>query len=353
MDIGVGLDGTLNLTFNEEAQVSKEAARLGYTSVWTPEGFGYDSFQICANRWMATREVVPEGLVTGISVSPVATRTPISLAMSGGTLSALTAGRFILGIGSGGIYHPSGRRSFGLPSVSSLDVMRDYLTTLQALVAGEKVTYDSASVKLHQVELGIKPPPRTPIYLGALGPKMLRLGGELADGVALNWCTPEQIAWSRERISEGGRAAARDHSEVKVAEYIRVCVDEDVDAARRALVKATIGYALGPKGSTQRGRALGYRAHFERMGFGEALSDLDGMRDRGSPLDEMVDAFPVELLERVGYYGPAGGAAEAFSRLAKGLDTAIVRIVAARPGVDPVVATMGACRPDLIRVPAP
>ncbi|MFQ5933513.1 MAG: LLM class flavin-dependent oxidoreductase [Dehalococcoidia bacterium] len=347
MEIGVGLDGTLGLSFAEEAQVSQEAARLGYSSIWTPEGTGYDSFQVCAHRWAATREVVPEGLTTGISVSPVAMRTPLSLAMSGGTLSALTGGRFILGIGSGGIYTPAGRRPFGLPNVSSLDVMRDYLATVRALVAGEEVTHDGPSVKLHGVRLDISPPPRTPVYLGALGPKMLHLAGELADGAALNWCTPEQITWSRERISEGAKSTGRDPSQVKVAEYIRVCVDDDLEAARRAFARMTMAYALGPPSATARGRALGYRAHFERMGFVEVLSKLDEMREGGASSDEMADAFPEELLRRVGYYGPADGAAEAFRRLSQGLDITIVRVVAARPGVGSTLATISACRPEL------
>ena len=346
MDIGVGLDGSLKLSFGEEADLSKQAAGLGYTSIWTPEGAGYDSFQVCAHRWAASRAVVTEGLVTGISVSPVALRTPVSLAMSAGTLSSMSGGRFILGIGSGGIYHPSGRRPYGLANVSSLEVMRDYLTTVRALVAGETVTYEGQSVKLNQVRLGITPAPRTPVFLGALGPKMLGLSGELADGAALNWCTPEQVAWSRERIAEGARAAGRDPTDVKVAEYIRVCVDEDVDAARLALAKATMGYALGPQGATPRRREFGYRGHFDRMGFADVLSELDVMRDRGSSSDEMADAFPTELLDRVGYHGPSDGAAEAFRRLSEGLDTAIVRVVAARPGTEAVLATMTACRPS-------
>ena len=56
MEIGVGLDGTLGLTFEQEAELSREAARLGYESVWTPEGPGYDAFQICLNRWAASCE---------------------------------------------------------------------------------------------------------------------------------------------------------------------------------------------------------------------------------------------------------------------------------------------------------
>ena len=348
MEIGVGLDSSLKLSFGDETRLSAGAARLGYTSIWTPEGSGYDAFQVCALRWSASREVVPEGLTTGISVSPVALRTPIGLAMSAGTLSAMSGGRFILGIGTGGIYHPDGRRPYGLPPVSALDTMRDYVTTVRALVAGHTVSHDGAAIKLRGARLGIDPPPRTPVYLGALGPMMLQVAGELADGAALNWCSAEQVAWSRERVDQAARAAGRDPADVKLAEYIRVCIDDDVDLARRAFAKATMGYALGPPGASERQRAMGYRAHFESMGFGEALAELDLMRERGASQDEVADAFPPELLRRVGYFGPADGAADAFRRLSRGLDIAIVRVVAARPGVGPALATMRACKPELV-----
>ena len=346
MDIGVGLDSSLNLSFDDQAALSQEAARLVYTSIWTPEGTGQDSFQVCAHRWAASREVVPDGLYTGIAVSPVMYRTPVAFAMSGGTLSQLTNGRFIMGIGSGGAYRPAARRSMGLPRLSALSMMRDYLTTIKALVSGDTVDYEGPTITMHGVRLGIEPSPGTPVYLGALGPEMLRLAGELADGAALNWCAPEQIAWSRERIVEGAERTGRDPAEVKVVEYIRVCVDDDVELARRAFTRSLMGYALGARVPTERERALGYRGHFERMGFTEALAELDGMRSQGASQDELVEAFPRELLLRVGYYGPASDAAAAFGRLAEGLDVAIVRVVAARAGLESVRAVMEACRPD-------
>jgi alkanesulfonate monooxygenase SsuD/methylene tetrahydromethanopterin reductase-like flavin-dependent oxidoreductase (luciferase family) len=177
---------------------------------------------------------------------------------------------------------------------------------------------------------------------------MLRLAGELADGVCLNWCNPEQIAWSRDRIAEGAALTGRDPAEVQVVEYIRVCVDDDEELARRAFAKSTMGYALGQQVPTDRERQLGYRAHFERMGFAEELVDLDQMRREGASSDEVAEAFPAEVLRKVGYYGKAEGAARAFAQLSQGLDTALVRVVAARPGMDSVLATMKACRPELI-----
>jgi alkanesulfonate monooxygenase SsuD/methylene tetrahydromethanopterin reductase-like flavin-dependent oxidoreductase (luciferase family) len=348
MEIGVGLDASLGLSFGEQAELSQEAARLGYTSIWTPEGPGYDAFQVCAQRWASSRQVVPEGIATGIAVSPVMYRTPTALAMSGGTVSSLTDGRFFMGIGSGGAHRPAARNSLGLPRLSALSMMRDYLSVLRPLLAGEEVTYEGPVVTLRGGHLAIDPAPRTPVYLGALGPKMLELAGELADGAALNWCTPEQIAWSRERIAKGAATAGRDPGTVRVVEYIRVCVDDDVDVARRALARATMGYALGATVPTERERAFSYRAHFERMGFTDELAELDDMRRGGADDEEVADAFPVELLRSVGYFGATKGAAEAFGRLVQGLDVAIVRVVGARPGVDTVLSTMRACRPDQV-----
>ena len=349
MDIGIGLDATLNLSFADQAALSQEVARLGYTSIWTPEGTGQDAFQLCSQRWAASRQVIPGGLTTGIAVSPVLYRTPIAFAMSGGTVNQLTGGRFIMGLGAGGAYRPRTRQSLGLSRLSTLALMRDYLTTVRRLVAGDEVTYDGEVVSLQGVKLAMSPAPRTPVYLGALGPEMLRLAGELADGVCLNWCTPEHIAWSRERIAEGAGRADRDPEQVQVVEYIRVCVDQDAEVARRALTRSTMGYALGQWIPTERERRLGYRAHFERLGYTTALAELDRMRQRGATPDEVADAFPPELLKRVGYYGTPEGAAMAFRRLAEGLDVAIVRVVAARPGIASVLAVLHACRPELIQ----
>ena len=345
MDIGVGLDGGLRLSASEQIELSQEAARLGYTSIWTNEGSGQDMFQICAQRWAASREVVPEGLATGIAVSPVMYRSPVAFAMSGGTLSQLTGGRFFMGIGSGGAYRPRTRQSMGLPRLSALSMMRDYLTTVKALVAGEQTDYQGDVVTLRGIKLDIDPPPQTPVYLGALGPEMLRLAGELADGACLNWCNPEQIAWSRERIAEGAARVGRDPGPVKMVEYIRFCVDDDVDTARRAYARATMGYALGAQVPTERERRLGYRGHFERMGFTEELAMLDEMRTEGASRDDVADAFSPELLRTVGYYGNAAGAKAALSDLSRGLDTAIVRVVAARPGIESILAVMRACAP--------
>jgi alkanesulfonate monooxygenase SsuD/methylene tetrahydromethanopterin reductase-like flavin-dependent oxidoreductase (luciferase family) len=339
VEVGVGLDGTLQLSYAEQAQLSAEAAKLGYTHVWTPEGSGEDSFQLCALRWAATREVIPGGVKTGIGVSPVALRTPMGFAMSAGTLSKMTDGRFILGVGSGQADVPAYRRTWNMRGTSTIGLMRDYVSTIRQLVRGETVDYEGPSIELHGAKLTIDPPPQTPVYLAALGPNMTMLAGEIADGVSLNWCDPETIALARTRVKEGAERAGRDPSEVKLAMYIRVCVDEDETAARRAYARAMQFYALGPLDVPARS----YRAHFERMGFADDLRRIDDMRRAKAPQEEIIDAFPEAMMRKVGYFGNAAGAAEGFRQVAQGLDLAIVRVVGARPGMESARAAVEAC----------
>lgn len=341
MEIGVGLDRTLPFSVEGFRELAREAARLGYASIWTNSMNGRESNQMCTQFWMASAEVVPGGLRTGISVVPATFWTVPSLASSAATTAEITGGRFTLGVGSGDVHDLAQRRLLGLQEARPLALARDYLVTLRALLAGEEVTYDGPTVRLERLKLEVRPP-KTPVILGALGPRMLRLAGEAADGVGLNWCDPERVAWSRQHVAEGARSVGRDPAEVKIVEYIRVSVDEDEDAARRAYMQALFRYAMARPGVPKH---LGYRGHFGRMGFDEVLTELEERRDRGASLEELYAAMPAELARQVGYFGPAAGAAAAFRRLAEGLDVALVRVVPARPTLESARAVMEACQP--------
>lgn len=342
MEIGIGVDATAGLTFAEYREVVQQAARHGYTSAWTPAGVGQDAFQVCGQWWQASTSVVEGGLPTGISVAPVPMWTAPALATAAASLAELTGGRFSLGVGSGSIHNAEYRRTFGLARQAPLALMRDHLAVLRALLAGERVTYQGPSIQLNGLRLRGAGAPRVPLLLGALGPRMLELAGELADGAALNWCTPDQIEWSRTQVARGAGRAGRHPAEVRIVEYIRIAVDDDEDRARRALAKAVLGYALARPGAD---KSLGYRAHFARMGFDAALEDLETRQEAGAPETELIERFPGELLRRVGYYGRPDGAGTAFRELAAGLDTAIVRVVPSRPGLDGVTAVLRACAP--------
>src|SRR5688572_21002929 len=135
LQVDVGTDSLASLSYDEQAELTRAAAGLGYGDFWTTGGG--DPFQTCVLRWAESRSVTPEGIGTAIGVLPVGIYTPAALATQAGAASKLTGGRFILGIGSGSVHSPTYRRSWGLETKSSLDLMRGYLTTLRGLLSGE------------------------------------------------------------------------------------------------------------------------------------------------------------------------------------------------------------------------
>ena len=122
----------------------------------------------------------------------------------------------MLGLGTGG-YGPGFWASVGLPD-RPIAVMREYVTEVRGLLDGQQVTA-GRTVTGHvgpgapgwprSASLGVGDLPPAPVYLAALGPQMLRLAGETADGALLNWATPERIAVSRARIDAGAARAGR------------------------------------------------------------------------------------------------------------------------------------------------
>jgi alkanesulfonate monooxygenase SsuD/methylene tetrahydromethanopterin reductase-like flavin-dependent oxidoreductase (luciferase family) len=252
VEIGVGLDRGLGLSWDEYRELGRNAARLGYRSAWTNAGIGSDAMHVCAQWSVASADVLPGGIGTGVSVIPIGYWSVASMASCAATVGDISGGKFVLGVGSGALHVPAFRRSLGLDDrLRPIGTMREWLVTLRALLAGETVEHEGEAITLRGINLGSKPP-RVPVVLGALGPKMLALAGEASDGAALNWCTPEQIAASREIVANGALKAGRAPNEVAMIEYIRICVDDDEDTARRAFTKALMGYALAWPGRTRR-----------------------------------------------------------------------------------------------------
>ena len=337
MKAGVGIDPRLGLSREQQTELVKEAARLGFDSLWTPAGVTARSiFQVCRNWWEAS------GLSTGTSVIPFPGWSLPTLAAEAASLGEVCGGTFSLGIGLGAYPSPAMINQLNLPTAPPVALTREYLGGLRSLLNGETLDTEGSVIKLHGVQLAFKAP-RTPVYLAAMGKQMLRLSGECADGVTPNWCSTEQVAWMRPLVDEGARKAGRDPKDVPFALYIRVCIDDDEDAARRTFAANMLGYAMARPGQPKQ---TGYRAHFGRMGFEDVLTDLERRRDEGAKVADLVDLVPPELLLKVGYFGKPAGAAKAMRELSTGLDEAMVRLITVRSGdLDACVAAINACQP--------
>jgi alkanesulfonate monooxygenase SsuD/methylene tetrahydromethanopterin reductase-like flavin-dependent oxidoreductase (luciferase family) len=220
-----------------------------------------------------------ESVGTGISVVPVNYWTAPRLAATAGTVGGLSCGRFALGVGTGSAYVERAQRPYGQPAYPPVALMRDYVTTLRALLAGEKVEYTGQTVTLSGIQLGFTPP-RVPVHLGALGPQMLRLAGEVADGACLNWCAPEQVAWSRRRLAEGASRPARRRRSADGG------VHPGLRGRRRERRPARTGagdHGLRSWPAPAHSKDQGYRATSPGWASTPALSELEARRDAGAP----------------------------------------------------------------------
>ena len=272
-------------------EAARQAEALGYRSFWTAETTGPEAFAILA----AVGSAAP-GLDLGTGVLAIQLRTPMVVAMAAATLQALHPDRDVL-IGVGVSSPVVTERWHGVPyGERPLAAVREYVTLLRGCLSGESVTFSGDHYAVDRFRLGVRLGERRPkIVVGALGPGMLRLGGEVADGVLLNYLPASHVPWSVEQVRSGGDAT------IYAYVHVGVCDREDgIAAARRDLFSYAVVDA--------------YARSFERAGFGAevaAIQQRHAERDREGALEAVSDEF-VAAIDIMVDRGGARAAVEAY-----------------------------------------
>ena len=199
--LGITVGSLAALGPRATTEIAQLAESLHYRSLWTAEATGTDAFTLLA----AVAKVTPKmGLGTGIV--PIQLRTPPLAAMSTATLQALSPDADVwLGLG---VSAPAILRQHGMPAADRpLAMMREYVTLMRECLSGESVTFEGDFWQVKRFRLGVRLPERRPkIVMAALNPRMLRLAGEVADGVLLNYIPASHVATSIEQVRAGGDA---------------------------------------------------------------------------------------------------------------------------------------------------
>lgn len=213
-----------NLVDDVVAQ-AKRAHDLGVAQVWLPQQQNYDAIALAALVGAA----VP-GLGVGTSVVPINPRHPLIIASLAQTAQAAAHGNFSLGLGLGA--RQVERPAFGTDWPNTITRLREHLTILASV-------FDTGGVDFHGSELSASPtwPVRVPggtpvpVYAAAMGPKALRVTGELADGTLPYLAGPRTIEEFivpeiTKAAAEVGRPAPR------VIAAVPVLLSDDVEGAR-------------------------------------------------------------------------------------------------------------------------
>jgi F420-dependent oxidoreductase-like protein len=222
----------------------QEAAAAGFSTAWVSQALGWDALTT-----LAVAGQVPD-IELGTAVVPFPQRHPLVLASQALTTQAATGNRLTLGIGAGISAMVSSM--YGLPVDRPVARLREYLEVLCPLLRGESVLRHGetlTAVGSVQVTDVVAPP----ILLAALGPAMLKLAGEVADGT-ITWMTgPRTLA---DHIVPSVAKAAAGRPEPRVVAGLAVCVTNDEDAVRTRFGEQ---YAMA-------GQVPEYRAMLEREG---------------------------------------------------------------------------------------
>jgi F420-dependent oxidoreductase-like protein len=260
----------------ERARIAEE---LGYDSVWVSQlPMERDTSLVLAAYAQGTRRV---GL--GSYVFPIYTRHPIAMAQMAATLDEISGGRFSLGIGVS--HKVTVENLWGMKLERPADAMREYVTILRALLRDGAVSFQG----VHFTCVGSYGPPRRPdqpIVIAALGPRMLEVAGEVADGVALWMCSPRYIESEVvPRVRAGRERAGKSLDGFEIIAALDASLTTDLRAARDVFRGRFERYASLPYYRSMLD-ASGYADELARGEITDAmLHDLAGLGDDAAVRD--------------------------------------------------------------------
>ena len=217
--------------------LARAAELAGFSAVFVAEGHG-DALSLCHPVAAATSRAR-----LGTAIANAALRPPVLAAKTAAQLDQASAGRFVLGLG---VANTVMNTRFGVPPFAPLRMVEEYVGVVRAVLAGQP-GYAGTVFRTGLVPLDSPPVRRElPVYLAALGPRMLALAGRIADGVILNLMTPAQAGAAAATVRASARAAGRDPASVEVVCVVHSCLSDDEAAAAAAARAVVPRYVLHP-----------------------------------------------------------------------------------------------------------
>lgn len=311
---------------DKAVELALAARERGYEEIWMAEVNGGDSYALAG-----AVAVGAPGMRIGTAVVPAQTRTPMMHAMAAMTLSQLTRGNFILGLGlsSPNIVHDWAGQPYDRP----LTRMREHVEVLREMLSGKKTTYDGRTLSVKSFRLGGAPVGEVPIYLGALNQGMLRLTGALCDGVCLNMVPESALPQVLGEVRAGAEEAGRDPSQIEVVARLHVVMADDAQMGRN-LIRTVFGaYAATP----------GYNRCFEWIGFGDEARQIREAFAKGDRAgvamgvtDRLCDAMAV-----VGSRDAVRARIRAYAEA--GIDVCVINPIADPSSVPQILGEISGC----------
>ncbi len=283
-------------SLRDACDLARRAEDLGYTDLWTAEVSGVDGLAAATAVGAVTSTAR-----TGCAIVPIYTRPPALIAMGALAGQESSGGRFALGLGASTPTIVSGW--MGLEYDKPVARMRETVQAVKAALSGDKVKMEGTTLSVGGFRLDQAAVPSVPVFIAALGPQMLKLAADVADGVALFFAS-----------EEGVRIAAKAVPDLELVARIICVPDEDVTIVRDFVRRMLVPY-LTAEGYRRFVAAQGFEDETERV----AMLWADGDREAA------VAAVSDRLVEAIVVMGPAGECRERIQSFRDaGLSTPII-----------------------------
>ncbi|KZS68837.1 F420-dependent methylene-tetrahydromethanopterin reductase [Mycobacterium kansasii] len=316
-----------------------EAEKLGLDVCWVAEAWGADGPS--ALGYLAART---DRMLLGSGVLQLGIRSPVAVAQTAITLSNLSCGRFLLGLGASGPQVIEGLH--GVSFARPLARMRETVDIVRQALAGGKISYSGNEFQIPRLggeavpmRLSTRPEHAIPIYLAALSPAMLRLTGQIADGWLGTSFVPEGAAGGYFADLDSGLAAAgRSRADIDICQGAEVAFATDDDQLRGMVAgrKKELAFSLGGMGSASTNY---YNRAYSRQGWADVAAAVREHWQRGDR-DGAVASITDEMVLATTLIGTEDMVR---SRLAVWRDTGVntVRLYPAGDTLDAKLSTLG------------
>lgn len=295
--MGLGTFISVGRSLETAVQRVERAERLGYESAYVTHIAARDSLTVLMAYAART-----ERIRLGTGVLPIYARTPVSTAQTAATIDEYSGGRLVLGIGVS--HRVTVENWYGQEIGKPVREMREYVAALRAMFAGDEVPSGERFPTNFRF-MGYEPRPDIPVYVAALSPAMLRLAGEVADGVVLWLCNPDYIEQVVvPEVAKGRERAGKSLEAFDVVAAVPAAVTTEPEEARSKLRADLIPYFSLPF----------YRAMIERSGFEEDLSAFDAEMANGDAVaasGKISDRF-LQTLTAIGSADEAAATVERY-----------------------------------------
>lgn len=232
-----------------ELEIAQYCEEKGFSEIWQADTrLARDCIVMMSALLTKTKK-----LKIGSGVLPIYTRNPAVIAATWSTmweLGGLTPeGESRVMCGLGAWWEPIASR-VGADRRKPLKAMRENIEAIQQLFTMEEVTYEGEFVQLDRIRLDVAygevGPRDIPMYIGATGPKMLELTGEIADGVVLNYVvSPDYIRGAVDKVAAGAAKVGKTIEDIDRPELL-VCSLSDTDPDEAVMAgKSLAAYYLG------------------------------------------------------------------------------------------------------------